>query len=214
MKLNHMLGPALIISLLAIMPAYASSQASDFDQDLSAARTVFLQGVDGDKHAVRKATQRFKSLNHRNPQEPVLLAYLGACMTLQGRDAANNLDKRRLTEDGLGKIDRALAMQADSADQDAVHHLDTLLVAANSFIHIPAFFNRHDKGKQLLQQILDDNGFDAMAAGFKAATYLAAALVANGDGDDAGYRHYLDLTVAADPDGRDGRFATSLRKEL
>lgn len=214
MKLNNMPGFGLLLSLLLIVPAHASDQAADFDAALGKARTVFLKGVDGDRRAVRDATLRFKKLNHRNPQEPVLLAYLGACMTLQGRDAANNLDKRRLTEDGLGKIDRALAMQSEKQDQGSVHHLDTLLVAANSFIHIPAFFNRHDRGKQLLQQILDDRGFDGMASGFKAATYLAAALMARGDGDNAAYRHYLDLTVAIDPDGRDGHFASSMREEL
>jgi len=210
MKLNYAPGVYLFISLLAVFPL----QASDFDRDLGEARTVFLQGVVGDRRAVRTATRSFRSLSHKNPQEPVLLAYLGACMTLQGRDAANNLDKRRLTEDGLGKIDKALAMQMERADQSSAHHLDTLLVAANSFIHIPAFFNRHDRGKQLLRQILDDSSFDTMAAGFKAATYLAAALVAHGDGDDAAYRRYLDLTVTVDPHGRDGRFAGSLRKEL
>ena len=210
MKLNYSLAFALFLPLLVTSPV----QAGDFDHELTEARTVFLQGVDGDRHAVRKAIQRFKHLSHQNPQEPVLLAYLGACMTLQGRDAANNLNKRRLTEDGLGKIDKALTMQAQRTDQNPVHDMDTLLVAANSFIHIPAFFNRHDKGKQLLQQILDDSGFDGMAAGFKAATYLAAALVANGDGDNDAYRHYLDLTVSTDPEGRDGRFASSLREEL
>lgn len=210
MKLTYATGLGLLMALLVIFPL----QASDFDRDLAEARTVFLQGVDGDKNAVRTAIRRFKSLSHKNPQEPVLLAYLGACMTLQGRDAGNNLDKRRLTEDGLGKIDKALSMQAERADQGSAHHLDTLLVAANSYIHIPAFFNRHDKGRQLLQQILDDSNFGAMAAGFKAATYLAAALVAHGDGNEAAYRRYLDLTMTVDPNGRDGRFASSLRKEL
>lgn len=210
MKLTYATGLGLLMALLVIFPL----QASDFDRDLAEARTVFLQGVDGDKNAVRTAIRRFKSLSHKNPQEPVLLAYLGACMTLQGRDAGNNLDKRRLTEDGLGKIDKALSMQAERADQGSDHHLDTLLVAANSYIHIPAFFNRHDKGRQLLQQILDDSNFGAMAAGFKAATYLAAALVAHGDGNEAAYRRYLDLTMTVDPNGRDGRFASSLRKEL
>jgi hypothetical protein len=210
MKLNHVLHLGLCLLLLTGVTA----QAADFDRDLADARTVFLQGVDGDRHAVRNATRRFKSLNRRHPQEPVLLAYLGACMTLQGRDAANNLDKRRLTEDGLRRIDQALALQADGAESDAPHYLDTLLVAANTFIHIPAFFNHHDDGKQLLQRILADDAFDGMAAGFRAATYMAAALVANGDGDSAAYRRYLDLTVSTDPDGRNGHFASSLREEL
>ena len=85
MKLTYATGLGLLMALLVIFPL----QASDFDRDLAEARTVFLQGVDGDKNAVRTAIRRFKSLSHKNPQEPVLLAYLGACMTLQGRDAGN-----------------------------------------------------------------------------------------------------------------------------
>jgi hypothetical protein len=210
MKLNFALRLCLFMSLLAVIPA----QAEDFDRELGQARGVFLQAVDGDRHAVRDATRRFKSLNHRNPQEPVLLAYLGACMTLQGRDAANNLDKRRMTEAGLLRIDRALELQGESGTPGSPHYLDTQLVAANSYIHIPAFFNRHDRGKQLLQQILAADAFADMPAGFRAATYLAAALVAQGEGDAAAYRRYLDLTVTTDPEGRNGRFASSLRKEL
>lgn len=210
MKINHLLHFCLSLSLLAVLPL----QAADFDNALTETRAVFLRGVDGDRHAVREACQRFKQLSHHNPGEPVLLAYLGACKTLQGRDAANNLDKRRLTEDGLRNIDKALAMQAERKDQGSAHHLDTLLVAANAYIHIPAFFNRHDKGEQLLQQILNEPGFATMAPGFMAATYLAAALVAQGDGDTVAYRRYLDLAVSADPDGRDGRYARSLREEL
>ncbi|MBI5450825.1 MAG: hypothetical protein HY940_05655 [Gammaproteobacteria bacterium] len=204
----------LIIWLLLTGVMIAPVQAQDIDPALTEARAVFLRGVDGEKRAVRDATQRFRSLSMAHPQEPVYQAYLGACITLQGRDASNNLDKRRITEEGLGKIDQALEMLPNSADQASPHSLDTLLVAANSFIHIPSFFNRHDKGKRLLQQILADRGFDGMAAGFKAATYLAAALVAHGENDDVSYRRYLDLAVSTDPEGRDGRFASTLLKDL
>lgn len=141
------------------------------------------------------------------------MAYLGASMTLQGRDAANNIEKRRITEQGLGVIDRALEL-SESADQSPPRYLDTLLVAANSYIHIPSFFNRYDEGKRLLQEILAHSAFDGMAAGFKAAAYLAAALVAHGEGDDGAYRRYLDLAVSTDPEGRDGRFASKLIEEL
>lgn len=201
---------ALLLLLLAIWPAHAD----DVDRELTEARKVFLLGVDGDRRAVRDATQRFKSLSHRHPQEPVFLAYLGASMTLQGRDASNNIDKRRLTEDGLRIIDRALEKSSKSGDRDSPRYLDTLLVAANACIHIPSFFNRHDQGKRLLDEILAHRNFDDMAAGYKAATYLAAALVVQGEGDEDAYRRYLDLTVSTDPEGRDGQFASKLLEDM
>jgi hypothetical protein len=197
---------AWLVLLVMVCPA----QADDIDHELAEARTVFLRGVDGDRRAVREATQRFRLLSEDHPQEPVFIAYLGACMSLQGRDAANNIEKRRLTEEGLGEIDLALKRLSAGTDQSSPRYLDTLLVAANTFIHIPAFFNRYAEGKRLLQEILAHRAFDGMAAGFKAATYLAAALLAHGEGDDGAYRRYLNLTVSTDPEGRDGRFAGTL----
>ncbi len=208
--------PSRFIWLLLLLPLVQAlpALASDPDPELTEAREVFLLAVDGDRRAVRDATQRFRSLSRAHPREPVYLAYLGASTTLQGRDASNNLDKRRLTDDGLRDIDRALDLLSKGADRASPRYLDTLLVAANSFIHVPSFFNRHDQGRQLLDEILAHPTFDAMAPGFQAATYLAAALVAQGERDDEAYRRYLDLTVAADPEGRNGRFASEILEEL
>jgi len=200
---------AWFVLLVVVWPA----QADELDHELTEARAVFLRGVDGDKHAVRDALQRFRSLSQNHPKEPVFMAYLGACMTLQGRDAANNIEKGRLTDEGLGQIDRALKRLSAGADQGSPRTLDALLVAANTFIHIPSFFNRYDEGKRLLQQILADPAFDGMAAGFKAATYMAAALVARGEGDDDAYRRNLNLVVSTDPEGRDGRLASKMLEE-
>lgn len=193
--------------LLVVWPAYAD----DVDRELAEAREVFLRAVDGEKRAVRDATLRFRTLSQAHPQEAVFLAYLGACTTLQGRDASNNIDKRRLTESGLREVDRARKLL--SADTDPIRHLDALLVAANSYIHVPTFFNRHEDGRQLLEEILAHPAFDGMVGGFRAAAYMAAALVAQGERDEDAYRRYLELSIAADPEGRDGRLASRLLEE-
>ncbi len=198
-----------LVLLLVMWPA----QADDSDQQLTEARTVFLRGVDGDKTAVRDALRQFRTLSHNHPKEPVFIAYLGACMTLRGRDAANNIEKGRLTEEGLAQIDLALKLLAESGDKGSPRALDTKLVAVNAFIHIPSFFNRHGEGKRLLQEILAHPSFDGMAAGFKAAAYMAAALVARGDHDDEAYRRYLNLAASTDPEGRDGKTASKMLEE-
>jgi hypothetical protein len=203
------------IGLLLLLAFVWPVQAEDTDHDLTEARAVFLKGVDGNARAVRDATRRFQSLSQAHPQEPVFIAYLGASMTLQGRDAANNIERQRLTEEGLREVDRALKLQQSSnADPSSPRYLDTLLVGANTYIHLPAFFNRYDQGKRLLQEIQGNKNFDAMAAGYKAAVYMAAALVAHGEKDEDAYRHYLDLTVSTDPDGRDGKAAKKMMQEL
>ena len=202
-----------LICMLALLLVIAPSHAGDMGRELAKARSVFLQGVDGDKRAVRDATTRFRTLSVRHPDDPVFLAYFGASMTLQGRDASNDLDKMRLTKDGLKKIDRALKLLSAGHDNNSSEELETMLVAADSFIHIPAFFNRYDRGKRLLGRILEHPDFARMAPGFKAAAYLAAALVARGEGDEDKYRRYLDLTIKTDPEGRDGRMAGKLKDE-
>jgi len=209
MNLNHSLRFCLFILLLAVFPA----QADDFDSVLTDDRNVFLQGVDGDKRAVRNAVNRFRSLSRSNPRDPVYLAYYGASITLQGRDATKGFEKKGFTEDGLEKIDRALKLLSEVKHYPSVRHLDTLLVAANSFVYIPSFFNRYDKGKDLLQEILTHDDFNGMVAGFKAAAYSTAAFVARTDGDEAEYRRLLALIVETDPQGRDGRAASALLKE-
>jgi hypothetical protein len=209
MNLNLGLRFWVFMLLLAVFPA----QADDFDSVLTEDRNVFLQGVDGDKRAVRNAVNRFRSLSRNNPMDPVYLAYYGASITLQGRDAAKGFEKQRFTEDGLAKIDRALKLLSEVKHYPSTRRLDTLLVAANAFVYIPSFFNRYDRGKGLLQEILSHEDFNGMAAGFKAATYFTAALVARGDGDESEYRRLLALIVATDPQGRDGRAASGLLEQ-
>jgi len=199
----------LLALIFSIPPAYADEP----NNELVEARNIFLQGVDGDQRAVREATKRFRSLSASDPKNPVYLAYLGASMTLQGRDAPNNLDKQRLTEQGLRKVDQALSrLPKDSAAQ-AEAYLDTLLVAADTFVYIPAFFNRYEQGRDLLQVILDHRAFKNMAEPYKAAVYYTAALVARGDGDVKEYQHYLRLCADTDPEGRDGRAAKAMLEQ-
>ena len=203
-----------LICLFLLLPVVTPVLAAGMNDELTEARNIFLKGVDGDKRAVRTATNRFRSLSLSHPDEPVYLAYFGACMTLQGRDVPNNIEKKRVTDEGLAKIDRALELNPYREAQGSAMYLDTLLVAANSFIHIPSFFNRYEKGRQLLTEILQHRDFEGMAPGFKDATYMAAALVAQGDKDEKAYRRYLDLTVEADPEGRDGKLARKFLEKL
>ena len=214
MNLNLALRFCLFVLPLAILPALFPVWAADIDSELAEARNIFLQGVDGDKGAVRTAVNRFRSLSQSHPKDPVYLAYYGASITLQGRDAANGINKQRLTEDGLDKIDQALKQLYADHNVPSSRRLDTLLVATNSFIYIPSFFNRYDRGKRLLREVMEHKDFKAMPAGFKAATYFTAALVARGDGDKKEYRRYLELIINTDPQGRDGRAASKMLEEL
>jgi hypothetical protein len=195
-----------VVLLLATTPA----RAADIDSQLNEARDTFLKGVDGDKRAVRDATREFRSMSQGHPDDPVYMAYLGASLTLQGRDAPNGIEKQRLTEEGLRKVDQALGLLSVNDQLPSSRRLETLLVAANSFIHIPAFFNRYERGKRLLHELLDHPDFNEMPAGFKAAAFYAAALVARGNGDEKEYHRYLTLAADTDPQGHDGRAARGL----
>ena len=201
----------VFVALLSlVLPVHANT----IDNELMEARNIFLRGVDGDRQAVRKAEKRFRTLNARYPENSVFMAYLGASVTLKGRDAQNNLDKQRLTEEGLRRIERALSYLPDNNGEHSSEYLDTLLVVADTFLYIPAFFNRYERGRHLLNEILGHHHFNKMAAGYKAATYFTAAVIARGNGLENEYMRYLKLTEEADPQGRDGQAAKQLLRDL
>jgi len=206
--------PLVLQSILfALIFSGTPALAGEADDDLVEARTNFLQGADGDKRAASESTRLFRALSMREPENPVYLAYFGASMTLQGRDTPNNVDKLRLTEAGLRNVDHAFDVLLGHGRRASAVYLETLLVITNTYIHIPAFFDRYNRGRALLQVILEHGDFEGMSRQFRAAAYFAAALVALGDQTHEQYRHFLKLSAETDPDGRNGRAAQELLQD-
>ncbi|MBS4099300.1 MAG: hypothetical protein KGZ83_21015, partial [Sulfuricella sp.] len=190
----------LLAAALAV-PALAAA-----DPAFSQAQAVFLKAADGNSAAVEEAVRQFTRLAAvESDQAPLLLAYLGAAQTMQGRDAWLPWEKVRATERGLAVLDKALRSLEARHDTEIFNgtaiSLETRLVAANTFLSLPSLFNRFDAGKQALREAFAHPGWAAAPGEVRARLHRLAAQVAAHDGKRSEEREHLkqaaDLAQAA-----------------
>src|SRR5262249_19787511 len=82
------------------------------------------------------------------------------------------------SEDGLAEIDRALTFIKPQHETTLTGGVPTALqakfVAANTFLAVPSFMNRHAQGEKLLNEVLAAPALGTTPAGFRKAVYGAA----------------------------------------
>ena len=89
---------------------------------------------------------------------------------LDGEPAMLAQASRRLARFG----DRARLVQADMRRPElGTQQFDLVLVAANTFMRLPAMFNRHARGVRLLDEVTKSPLLASAPAGFKAAVAAA-----------------------------------------
>jgi hypothetical protein len=210
LRLTLMLG----VLLLPWMPVGAWADVTD--PGIVAARQLFYQGVDGDKRAVREALRQFRQLHAAQPGDPLIQAYIGACGTLLGRDDSNEIGKRTNTKQAVREIDAALAalahLEAAGGNQEVTLStlLETKLVAANAYIHIPSFYNRRQEGERLLRELRLDPRLDFMSPAFRAAVLVAVATLEHQNQPATDIGPLLRRAHELDPQGRQGRRAQQM----
>ncbi|MDP2811266.1 MAG: hypothetical protein Q8O34_14070 [Rhodocyclaceae bacterium] len=205
----------MLAGLLALaVPAGAGPM-----EDFAAATARFGAAAGGDTGATDDAVARLDRLAEAEPADaphrPLILAYLGAAQTLQGRDAWMPWTKMRATERGLATLDKALRRlepRHESARfRDAPVALETRLVAASTFIAVPGLFNRFDEGKAVLRAALGSPVFAAAPAPLRADLHRQAAIAAARDKKDGEEAAQWRLAIAAAPTGE---IAAAGRKRL
>jgi hypothetical protein len=184
-----------------------NAPADTVDAKITAARQLFLQGMDGDKRVVREALMMFRQLKDAHPGHPLIQAYIGACEALQGRDAGNTADQRAGTEQAIRDLSAALAFLSQWPRDDLPTVMETKLVAADAFIRMPGLFNRRQKGEQLLRELTGDPSLSLMSTSFQSAVLVAAATLARMNDRPLDSTTLLLRAQELDPEGRDGRRA-------
>lgn len=184
------LHPLLAASLLAC--AWLAHAAAD--APFQAAFDQFTQASAG-KASPESAAQAFAALRAQEPANPVLLAYEGAATAMRARETWLPWQKMRHAEDGLALIDKALALL------NATHHapvqrgtpgvLEVKLTAANTFLAVPGFMNRRERGQKLLAEVTGSPLLATAPTPFQAAVGLLAADQAIKDGKPGEARRYL-----------------------
>ena len=73
--------------------------------------------------------------------------------------------------------------------------LEVKFVAANTFLAVPGFMHRQERGAKLLGEVLNSPLLAGAPLGFKGSVWLKAANEATKANNPAQAKHYLDLIV-------------------
>ncbi len=141
--------------ILATAAAYASAAPQEVaPANYAKALQQFQAGAKGDGTARDAAVEAFRSIAASLPGHPVLMAYEGAAMTVQGRDAMMPWTKMALVEKGANAIEKALVQLTPAHDEvlfnGVPESMETRMVAAETLLQLPDFFHRAPIGKRAI----------------------------------------------------------------
>ena len=181
------------VAAAALMAAAAGAWAAA-DGPLQTAFAQFAKANAGDASPAA-AVKSFAELSARDPQDPVLLAYLGAATTMQARDTLLPWKKMAYADEGLALLDKALALLRSRHDTAPLSQtpaaLEVRLTAARTFLAVPDFMNRRARGQKLLAEVLASPSLMGAPLAFRGSAWLAGATEAMRAGDHDGARAQL-----------------------
>lgn len=174
-----MFKPLLLSAVLAASAAaFPLSALAVPEAQFQPAFAIFLQASGGDASAIDKAADAFAALLKTEPTNPVLMAYSGAATSMKANTTWLPWKKMAHAEDGLAQLDKALALltPAHSAvvQNGTPGNLEAKLVAANTFLAVPGFMNRHERGVKLVKDLLASPALASTPKAFQDAVHKAA----------------------------------------
>jgi hypothetical protein len=192
----RILGPLALCAALAGLTGTAHAVP---EAQFQSAFLQFLQASGGNSNAIEQAAEAFSGLSNRAPTNPVVLAYAGAATAMRATTTMLPWKKMGYAEDGLAQLDKALTLLTPAHDA-AVHNgtpgvLEVKFVAANTFLAVPGFMHRQERGAKLLGEVLNSALLAGAPLGFKGSVWLKAANEATKAGNPAEAKRYLDLIV-------------------
>lgn len=170
------------------------------DAQFQPAFELFTQASRG-QGSPEAAAKAFAALLAQEPANPVLLAYQGAVTAMQARQTLLPWKKMGYAEDGLALLDKALALLTAQHDAPLQHGtpavLEVKFTAANTFLAVPGFMNRHERGQKLLDEVLASPLLAQAPLAFKGSVWMTAADAAAQSSQPAKARGWLDQVVQA-----------------
>jgi len=178
-------------------PVAHAADAAGFES----AFAQFQRAMGGADDAIDHAASQFAALAAADPADPVLQAYAGASIALQARAAVLPWKKMSYADEGLARIDKALALLQPAHDAPLHRHtpgsLEARFVAASTFLGMPAMFNRRARGARLLDEVLQSPLFASSPLPFRGSVWLRAGVAATADNRPADARRWFELVVAS-----------------
>lgn len=171
------------------------------DAQFQPAFEKFMAASGGDKAAVAPAAEAFAALRPLEPTNPVLLAYSGAATAMLAGTTMLPWKKMSYAEDGLAQLDKALALLGPAHEAPVQNHtpgvLEVKFVAANTFLAVPGFMNRADRGGRLLNEVLRSPLLAQAPLTFRGNVWLKGAEVARQAGRVDEARRWLNQLIEA-----------------
>lgn len=185
--------------LAALTLSLASAFASTGDAPFQSAFKTFSAAQQGDSGAMSRAADEFEALLQADPGNPAVMAYAGAATALKARSTILPWKKIGYAEDGLARIDKALALLQPAHDTQLLNHspvsLQARFTAANTFLNMPGMFNRSARGAKLLAEVQASPVFSQATPGFQGAVLMRAAQLAAKEFRTADARRDLTLVI-------------------
>ena len=146
-----------LFMVLALIGNISSATYAATPAQFDAAWTQFTQATAGNEAAVEKAHTAFAELFKAEPSNLVLMAYTGSTTAMLATTTWLPWRKMQFAEDGLAMLDKSLTLLTPAHDAPLQHNvpavLDVKFVAAATFLAVPSFMNRHERGMKLLNEV-------------------------------------------------------------
>jgi hypothetical protein len=185
----------------AVAALFVAVSLGATEEQLSAANAAFARADGGDGKAAAEAVAKFGELVKAEPDNPFLLVHMGAATTMQARATVLPWKKMSLAENGMAMQDKAVAMLAprdDTEVQDgAPVSLRVRYVAANTFLAVPEFFDRKQRGQKLLSEVLGSPLFSTTSVAFRGHVWMRAAKYAEKDKRMGDAKMYLNSVISS-----------------
>ena len=187
------------IALAATLVCLSATTLAAPEAQFQAAFKHFIQASSGDSAAIGQAAEAFTNLLKDEPANPVLMAYAGSATSMKATTTMLPWKKMTYAEDGLAQLDKALAMLSPAHDAPVQHGtpgvLEVKFVASNTFLAVPGFMNRNERGAKLLGEVVDSPLLASAPLPFKGSVWLSAAKQATKTKNTAEAKRLLDLIV-------------------
>ena len=195
--LMRLTAPWILGATLGLGLATTASAISDTQFQQAFSR--FVQASAGDSAAIDAAAQAFQDLVKIEPANPVLHAYAGSAIAMQAGNSWLPWKKMSLAEDGLAELDKALSLLSPAHEAPVQNGtpgvLEVKFVAANTFLAVPEFMHRRERGAKLLGEVLAHPLLASAPLGFRGSVWLKAAKEASKAQKPAEAKRYLNLIV-------------------
>jgi len=188
------------------LPAQNNAPSDPFaNPQIKAIQARLDKGVAGDAQAVKDLVRDLKEMIKQQPNNQLLVAYLGSAYSLRSRDAWI-ADKMKYLKEAEATMNKAVAADPDNA---AVR-----FIRATNMYYLPAVFGMKDEArsdfKKLVQQIEGPNqtGFNSTT---KQAVYYFAGLSYEQTDDPQEAKRAWQTGIGLDPGSK---LATAMKKKL